>query len=72
MNKIDKNILKYTKYLNQIHKNDIFALKTIFHISEKRRNKYEKDVETDGNGFDWNWYGFVSECVWGKGKYYIQ
>lgn len=35
MNKIDKNILKYTKYLNQINKNDIFALKTIFHISEK-------------------------------------
>ena len=35
MNKIDKNIFKYIKYLKQIHKNDIFALKTIFHISEK-------------------------------------
>lgn len=35
MNKIDKNILKYIKYLKQIHKNDIFALKIIFHISEK-------------------------------------
>ena len=33
--KIDKNILKYIKYLKQIHKNDIFALKIIFHISEK-------------------------------------
>lgn len=39
MNKIDKNILKYTKYLNQIHKNDIFALKTIFHISEKKEEQ---------------------------------
>ena len=42
MNKIDKNILKYTKYLNQIHKNDIFALKTIFHISEKGGTNMKK------------------------------
>ena len=42
MNKIDKNIFKYIKYLKQIHKNDIFALKIIFHISEKGGTNMKK------------------------------
>ena len=42
MNNIYKNIFKYIKYLKQIHKNVIFALKIIFHISEKGGTNMKK------------------------------